>query len=300
MDWVTVYCAVDDFCKVFEPQWRARLVTEGERQRQRAGRLSLSEMLTIMIGFHTSGYRTFKMYYMSLRAPSNRDFPDLVSYTRFVELKPTLTVPLFAYLTSCFGEITGVAYIDSTALKVCGNKRISRNRVFAGHAQIGKTTMGWFFGFKLHLVISHQGELLGVRVTPGNVDDRAPVPEMCRNIVGKLFGDKGYISKELTRDLMSHGLRLVTGLRKNMREQLLPLIDKLLLRKRSVIETVIGQLKQILHIDHTRHRSPTNFLVNLLAGLAAYAHQPNKPSILLAPEEIQQLATLEAGQMIVA
>ena len=300
MDWVTLYCAVDDFCKVFEPLWRARMIADGERRRQRSGRLSLSEQLTIIIGFHTSGFRTFKKYYLSLLATSKRDFPHLISYSRFVELKPSLIAPLCAYLTSCFGEITGIAYVDSTALKVCGNKRITRNRVFAEHAQIGKTTMGWFFGFKLHLVINHQGELLGVRVTPGNVDDRTPVPEMCQNIDGKLFGDKGYISKELTRDLMSHGLRLVTGLRKNMREQLLPLIDKLLLRKRSVIETVIGQLKQILHIDHTRHRSPTNFLVNLLAGLAAYTHQPNKPSILLAPEEFQQLATLEASQMIVA
>ena len=160
--------------------------------------------------------------------------------------------------------------------------------------------MGWFFGFKLHFIINHQGELLGVRVTPGHVDDRAPVPEMCDDIVGKLFGDIGSISQNLTLEFMEQGLRLITGLRQNMREQLLPLVDKLLLRKRSVIETVIGQLKQTLHIDHTRHRSPTNFLVNLLAGLVAYQHLPHKPSIRLSPEEIKHLTTLESGQMIVA
>ena len=240
------------------------------------------------------------MYYMSLLSTALRDFPQLISYGRFVEIEPRLTGPLAVYLMSCFGEVTGVSYVDSTALKVCGNKRISRNRVFADQAKIGKTTMGWFFGFKLHIVISHRGELLGIRITPGNCDDRSPVPGMCQDIVGKTFGDKGYISQSLTENLMEHGLRLVTGLRKNMREQLLPLIDKLLLRKRSIIETVIGQLKQTLHIDHTRHRSPANFLVNLLAGLVAYSHKPHKPSILLSPEEYQHLTALESGQMLIA
>ena len=170
-------------------------------------------------------------------------------------------------------------YRSTTSLKVCKNKRIARNRVFAGVAARGKTTIGWFYGFKLHLVINDQGELLGVRLTPGNCDDRKPVEQMTGGLVGKLFGDKGYISKDLFEKLFSRGLQLITTLRKNMKPKLLPLWDKLMLRKRSLIETVNDQLKNISQIEHTRHRSVSGFMVNLLAGLIGYTHQPKKPAI---------------------
>lgn len=300
MDWDALYCAVDDFCKAFETVWRARMIGSGERKRQRASRLSLSEMLTIVVGFHESGYRTFKWYYMSLLEGHSQEFPNLISYSRFVECLPHLTGPMAAYLMSRFGEVTGIAFIDSSALAVCGNKRITRNRVFEGHAKLSRTTIGWFFGFKVHLIINDRGELLSIRVTPGNVDDRTPVCSMCRNLIGKLFGDKGYLSTQLTATLLDQGIRLVTGLRKNMKEKLLPLWDKLLLRKRSLIETVIDQLKNISQIQHTRHRSPANYLVNILAGLAAYTHQPKKPSLNLTPEEIQQLEALSDAQLLIA
>jgi hypothetical protein len=193
MDWDELYCAVDDFCNAFEATWRSRMITDGEPRRNRSAQLSLSEMLTIMIGFHMSGYRTFKMYYMFLETNHRQDFPDLISYSRFIQWMPSLTGPLAAYLMSRFGEITGIAFVDSTALAVCGNKRIRRNRVFQGQAKISRTTIGWFFGFKVHLIINDRGELLNIRVTQGNVDDRSPVREMCRNLIGKIFGDKGYI-----------------------------------------------------------------------------------------------------------
>lgn len=300
MDWEALYCAVDDFCKAFEAIWRSRMIADGERRRTRSSQLSLSEMLTIMIGFHSSNCRTFKGYYLSLLADRRKDFPNLISYPRFVEWMPSLTGPMAAYLMSRFGEVTGIAFVDSTALAVCGNKRISRNRVFQSRAKISRTTIGWFFGFKVHVVINDRGELLGIRVTPGNVDDRSPVREMCRGLIGKLFGDKGYLSQKLTEDLLQHGLRLVTSLRKNMREKLMPLWDKLMLRKRSLIETVIDQLKNISQIQHTRHRSPTNYLVNVLAGLVAYTHQAKKPSLHLTPEQTQQLERLAESQLMVA
>ena len=300
MDWVELFCEVDDFCQDFEPRWRQRLIAEGDRKRQRESQLVLSEILTILIGFHQSGFRTFKAYYLNLLTHHTAEFPKLVSYQRFVELTPGALLPLAGYLLTRFGEITGIAFVDSTKLAVCGNKRIRRNRVFADQARIGKTTMGWFFGFKVHLVINDRGELLGVRITAGNVDDRSPVRRMCRGLFGKLFGDKGYISGELTADLMQQGLRLVTGLRKNMREQLLPLWDKLMLRKRSLIETVIDQLKNISQIEHTRHRSPINFLVNLFAGLIAYTHQPKKPSLNLNSKESQQLQLLVPAMTLIA
>ena len=145
--------------------------------------------------------------------------------------------------------------------------------------------MGWFYGFKLHLVINEQGELLAVQLTPGNVDDRAPVSKLTKGILGKLFGDKGYISSKLFAELWNRGLQLVTHICRNMHNKLMPLMDKILLRKRSLIETVNDQLKNIAQIEHTRHRSVTNFLVNLVSGLISYTFQPKKPSLRLSNQE---------------
>ena len=216
-------------------------------------------------------------------------FPGLVSYARFVRLMSALVVPLCAYLQTCYGQDTGIAFIDSTALAVCGNKRIQRNQVFHGLAKLGKTTIGWFFGFKLHLVINECGELLAVQLTPGNTDDRQPVPHLTRGLFGKLFGDKGYISADLFHTLWKQGVQLITSLRRNMKNVLMPLMDKILLRKRSLIETVNDQLKNIAQIDHTRHRSVFNFMVNLVAGLISYTRQPKKPTLRLHERDRQAL-----------
>jgi uncharacterized membrane protein (UPF0136 family) len=292
MDFTELFCDVDDFCQIFEPFWRQKRITSGERHRQRAAALSLSEQMTIMIAFHASNHRDFKHYYLMLMLFHRADFPKLVSYSRFVQFMPGLLVPLCAYLQTRYGQNTGIAFIDSTALAVCGNKRIRRNRVFAGIAKRGKTTMGWFFGFKLHLVINECGDLLGVTFTPGNVDDRVPVPSLTRRIAGKLFGDKGYISAELFQLLWERGIQLITSIRKNMKNTLMPLMDKILLRKRSLIETVNDQLKNIAQIEHTRHRSVGNFMVNLVAGLIGYTHQAKKPALRIPPKERQTLIAL--------
>lgn len=173
--------------------------------------------------------------------------------------------------------------MDSTALAVCHNRRIVQHRVFRGLAQRGKTSLGWFYGFKLHVVINHQGELLACQLTPGNTDDRRPVPKLAERLWGRLFGDKGYLSQPLTHELLrTRQLRLITHLKRKMVNRLLLLHDKLLLGRRAIMETVFDQLKHLMHIEHTRHRSATNFAVNLLAGLLAYCHQPTKPSIYRA------------------
>lgn len=129
--------------------------------------------------------------------------------------------------------------------------------------------MGWFYGFKLHLLINDQGEMLALCLTHANIGDRKPVPHLARKLWGKLFGDKGDISQALFEHLFEHGLHLITPIRKNMKNRLMPLIDKLLVRKRAIIETINDQLKNISQIEHLRHRSTTNFLVNLVAGLIA-------------------------------
>lgn len=155
----------------------------------------------------------------------------------------------------------------------------------------GKTSVGWCFGFKLHLVINECGELLGVRLTPGNTDDRRPVPALVKTLSGKLIGDRGYISGALTALLCEQGLQLVTKIKSNLRQKFLPVFDRLLLRKRAIIETVIEQLKNISQVEHSHHRSVMNFIVNVVAGLIAYTFRGKKPMLNI---EVKELALLTA------
>lgn len=283
MSLLELFCDVDDFCLEFEPKWQAHLLNSGVRRRNRCAGLCLSEIMTILIHFHESRYRDFKNYYTRyVQEHLSREFPGLVSYQRFVELIPRALVSLAFYLRRSFGHCTGISFIDSTPLAVCRNQRINRHKVFAGLATRGKTSMGWFFGFKLHLVVNDQGELLGCYLTAGNIDDRKPALHLAKELFGKLIGDKGYISQELTAQLMETlGVHLITFLRSNMKGRLAAQNDVVLLRKRTIIETINDQLKNISQIEHSRHRSPVNFIINLFAGLIAYCRQPKKPSLHL-------------------
>ena len=278
-----LFVHVDDFYQAFLPTMKQHVLSSGAIKRHRERSLAVSEVMTILIHFHQSHYRNFKAYYCEHVLPHLRsEFPGLVSYTRFVDFIPSALIPLCAYFRqSCLGDCTGVSFIDSTSLDVCLNQRIASHKVFAGLAGRGKTSTGWFFGFKLHLVINDRGELLNVRLTPGNVDDRKPVPKLVRKLFGKVFGDKGYISQPLYELLrQTFGIQLVTKLRSNAKNRLpMSLMDRILLRKRAIIECVIDQLKNISQIEHSRHRSVTSFLVNILCGLIAYTRQPKKPSL---------------------
>jgi hypothetical protein len=284
MSILDLYCSVDAFWQVFEPLWVQEQMANG-RRRRRATRLSYSEIMTILILFQASGYRTFKGFYTHyVQTQLRAEFPHLLSYTRFVALIPRVVVPLAVYVHTQLGACTGISFVDSTSLSVCKNARIAQHRVFRVDARRGKTSVGWFYGFKLHLVVNDRGELLAFCLTPGNVDDRRPVPRLVRRLFGKLFGDRGYISQALAERLFTtQGLLLITKVRKNMRERLLAYTDKLLLRKRALIESVNDQLKNVCQIEHARHRSPYNFVAHLLAGLAAYCHQAKKPSLHREP-----------------
>ena len=279
MDLTTIFCDIDDFVKSLEKQNKQNFIGF---QRSNCGpkpRMSLGEIMTIIIYHHHTRFRDFKTFYMYLQTYGTHDFPHLLSYNRFVEWIPYCLIPLTAYLNSRKGKCTGISFIDSTPLRVCKNKRISRNRVFKGIAAKGKSSMGWFFGFKLHVVINEVGDILSFKLTRGNVDDRVPVKELAKHLVGKLYGDKGYIGKKLFEELFSSGLQLVAGIRANMKGRLLPLEDKIMLRKRSLIETVNDQFKNVCDIEHSRHRSPINFLVNVVSALVSYTWLPTKPSI---------------------
>jgi transposase len=283
MDIVTIFCDIDDFCQSLLAREHPQLPAHSGSKKRRASSLSLSEVMTILVWFHASHYRTFKHYYLdSVLSGKRAEFPGLPSYTRFVELIPLTLLPLCAYLQTRKGQPTGIQFIDSLPIRVCHNRRIPSHKVFAGLAQRGKGSMGWFYGFKLHLIINERGEVLGLTLTPGNTDDRRPVVKLVRQLWGKLFGDRGYIGQELFEQLWTGGLQLITKLKRNMKNKLMPVLDKLLLRKRALIECVNDQRKNISQIEHTRHRSAANGIINMLAAVAAYTFQPKKPALDLS------------------
>lgn len=294
---IQLFCLIDDFCKTFEPQWKKKLIENVDKQKlkkvTRSCGLSLSEIMTILVHFHQSGYRTFKHYYtFYVQGTLRKYFRTLPSYSRMVQLTASALFPLFCFLQSMLGTCSGISFIDSTLLTVCHNRRISSHKVFKGAAKRAKTSTGWFFGFKLHLVINQKGEILAYQLTEGNIDDRKPVKGLCKKMFGKIFGDKGYLSSHLFRELYEQGLEMITKLKRNMKNKLMSLWDKLLLRKRGLIESVHNRLKNGSQIEHHRHRSRTNFIVNILCGLAAYTVNPMKPELNLFENEQKQLISL--------
>ena len=278
-----LFVCLDDFAKTFEAWERERLIPNG-RKRRRKGKLSLGEALFIMVLFHLSPFKDFKHFWVHGVEQKYRNcFGNLPSYGRFVSLMPRLFAPLAVLMHSLSGKETGVYIADSTKLAVCANPRISRNRTFKGLAARGHSTLGWFFGFKLHVVMNNRGELMAIKITPGNTDDRAPLPDMVAGLKGKLLADKGYISKKLFDKLWAQSLHLITGIRRNMKNYLMPMIDKILLRKRFVVETLFDKLKSDMGLEHTRHRSPTNAFVHILSCLAAYMLSKNKVAMKGVP-----------------
>jgi hypothetical protein len=277
-----LFCDVDDFCKEFKPEIDKKMLMSGERRRNRERSMTVSEMMTILIAFHQSSYRNFKAFYcLHVSQYWRGEFPSLLSYNRFVQLMPSVGIYLAVYVkTRCFGNCTGVSFIDSTSLVVCENPRIHCHKVFAGLAERGKSSTGWFFGFKLHLVVNEKGEILNIKLTPGNVDDRKPVPDLLKDFFGCVYGDKGYISGSLTAYLLvEHGIRFITKLKSNMKNRIMLYLDRIMLRRRAIIETIIDQLKNISQIEHSRHRSLNNFIINVLCGVIAYCLRPVKPSL---------------------
>lgn len=275
----SIFCVVDEFMLEFQKYLDQNSI--GHKPKRKPS-LSKSEVMTIMILFQLSGVRCFKWFYKQyLQKHLSEDFPNLVSYNRFVELQKTVVLPMVVFAkTCCLGQCTGISFVDSTPIRVCKNKRISNNKVFKQIAALGKSTMGWFYGFKLHIVVNETGQILDFQITQANVDDRTPLKgNLLKHIWGKLYADKGYISKTLSELLFTDGIQLVNGIRKNMKNVLMPLHDKIMLRKRSIIETINDQLKNICMIEHSRHRSFHNFINNIVAGIIAYSFLPKKPAV---------------------
>lgn len=279
---IAIFCDIDDFCKEYEIYCTTHLLMDKDHVVPRTS-MSLSEIMTIVVYFHLSHYRTFKWYYKNHVSEHLREyFPHLVSYSRFVEIMQSAVVPLTVYLMSKrLGKCSGISFVDSTTLAVCDPHRIYSHRVFSGLAQRGKSSTGWFYGFKLHLAINDRGEILAFCLTAGNIDDRngKVLDRLTREMYGKLFADRGYLSAKLFEKLWERKIQLITKLKKNMKNKLMDYTDKVLLRKRAVIEAVNDFLKNICQIEHSRHRSVAGFLVNVIAALTAYSFLPSKPSL---------------------
>lgn len=289
-----IYVSIDDFYLQFKKEMEKHQLANITKKRNRAYRMSPSEVMTIMVLFHLSNFKDMKHFYLIyIKDHLKAEFPRTVSYNRFVELMQSVVFPLAIYLkTQQMGQCTGISFVDSTPLRVCHNRRIHSHKVFSGIARRGHCSIGWFFGFKLHLIINEKGDLLNFVITLGNVDDREPLVagKMLKNIWGKLFGDKGYLSQELFETLFVSGIHLITKIRNNMKNTLMNVNDKILLRKRALVESVHDELKNICQIEHSRHRSFVNFITNLLAGLTAYSFLPKKPAIKCNFEFTNQLA----------
>lgn len=275
-----IFYLTDEFCLQFDKSISNHSLGN---QAKRKPRMSQSEVITIVVMFHYGAFKNLKHFYLHyIKEHLSADFPNTVSYNRFVELVQSTVLPMTLFLkTCCLGECTGISFVDSTPIRVCKNKRIPRHKVFDGLAQRGKSTMGYFFGFKLHFVINDKGEILNFVITPGNTDDREPLRDkrFIEKLKGKLYADKGYISQQLTEVLFVDGLHLITQIRNNMKNVFMEMKDKIMLRKRSVIETINDELKNICSIEHSRHRSFGNFVTNLISGLIAYCFFPKKPAI---------------------
>src|SRR3954454_11131790 len=210
----------DDFCQGFYPRWEAWLLTEGSAPSKKRGPeagVADSEIMTIVVLYHSSHFKNFKTFYEGVVLALLRSaFPKAPCYARFIALTSHVWVPLTVFLLSRMGRRTGIYYIDSTALPVCHDRRIDRHKVFTDLATRGKTSIGWFFGFKLHLVFNHERQIVALKLTSGNVNDTTPVPDLTQDLIGKLFGDKGYVGKDLAERLLRRGLALMTRVRRNM------------------------------------------------------------------------------------
>ena len=282
---VEIFFIVDEFCKEFKKVMEGHQMPAdpSKKRRNRAFTMSDSEVITIMIMFHQSHCRDLKFFYINyIQVHCKSDFPETVSYNRFVELQQKALFPMVSFLQfCCLGKCTGISIIDSTPIRVCHIKREKSHKVFKGMATKGKSTIGWFFGFKLHLVVNDKGEIIEFTITQANVDDRVPLANrrFHERLFGKLFGDKGYISQDLFDRLFINDIHLITKPRKNMKNSLMHLHDKIILRKRAIIETINDLLKNGCQIEHTRHRCLSNFVGNLISGLIAYNLAPKKPSL---------------------
>lgn len=287
---IELYIEVDDLYKSFI----AYKQTRGDyvKRRKVSADLSGPEVCTILVNYNYSGYKCFEYYYREfIRKDYRGYFPDAPCYETFLGYIPKAADLIYLWLlhSTAGSKRTGMYFIDSKKLEVCHLRREKSHKVFKGVARKGKTSTGWFFGLKVHLVINNLGQIVSFDLTPGNVADNNQ--ELLQKLLGKLdgvcVGDKGYLTK-LFAFFFENGLHLVTKPRKNMKKK--PVEDKFnrLINKRAVVESVFDILATVCDIEHSRHRSPVNAAVHIFSALIAYQYMEQKPCVFY-PSISQQI-----------
>lgn len=279
MDLVTIFCQVDDFCKLYKEYAQENLLpfenigcVKGKRQRN----MTTSEVMSVLIyyGSCSESFKTLSAFYEYTYDELKSAFPGLLSYGRIIELKQEIMIPMTSLLVSIFSECSGISYVDSTAIHACHVKREHSHRVLKDIAAKGKTTYGWFYGTKLHAILNEFSELVYCCFTSGNIADNNNdlMRKFASKLWGKMFGDRGYIvNKPLWQELYEGGLQVIYNIRSNMKNILIPLCDKLLLLKRSnIAEGAFSKLKHRMSLQDTRLRSVYGYVVNGLSMLIAY------------------------------
>ena len=276
-------CQFDDFCQAFGPHWKARLLSQEAQPAKKRGPqagLADSEIMTILVLYHSWHFKAF--YEGVVLTLLRSACPKAPCYARFITLTHHVWVPLTVFLLTRMGRKTGLYYIDSTPLPVCHPRRINRHKVFAGLAKRGKSSVGWFFGFKLPLVFNHERQIVALTLPPGTVNDTTPVSQLTQRLIGKLFGDKGYVGKDLAHRLLRRGLVLMTRVRRNMKRLPVSFLDKALLNGRNIVETIIGHIKEFSSLRLPKHRSVFNAFTHLTAAIVAYQINPLPPKPITA------------------
>jgi len=286
-----IFYYVDEFCKSFE-KWfqKTQLSSRLKRKRKRKKKLNmaLSEIATIVLMFHKSGYRCFKDYYLYLLRSHGNDFRNMVCYDRFTALIRRALPALMMMLNALAGEVTEVMFMDSTPYCVCKIRRCARHKVFAGIAAKSKTSTGWFFGLKLHFLFNSNGEIVRLKVTPGNVDDRSGAKDILSDIVGKVFADRGYLGKEFFAEMFRKRVQVITRIKKNMKNILMDMRDKLLLKKRMIVESIFSSIKSCNTFENSRHRNVDNAFCHILSALIMYQLRSDKPTFFAQTSLLQQ------------
>lgn len=283
---VAIYVEVDDLLKAFE-WWSKEKVFVRLYYPTRTPNLSPSEIATIVIAYHFSGYKCFEYYYKECILKSYLGcFPKAPSYQRFIPYIQRVLPLLFLLLMLKTSQSipTGYYFIDSKKLQVCHLKREKEHKVFKDFARKGKSSTGWFYGLKLHLVINHLGQIVAFRLTPANIADnnQGLLEELLLGLKGKCCGDKGYLTT-LFEHFYEQELHLVVRPKKNMKAKALPAAteDICLLKQRAVIESVNDILATVCNVEHSRHRNPLHGMANILAALIAYQYLPTKPHVFI-------------------
>ena len=276
-----LFCLIDDFFLKFEETYWKFLKQSSQSLRVRTAQLTISEICFIAIWYKCSYFNNFKAFFTWLKADKSYLFKYLPCNQRMIHLINRHELALHAlHVALMKAQDKQYLWIDSTTLPVCKNQRIQRHKSLAQIASRGKSSMGWFYGCKLHIAMNRHGEIACSALSNGHVADIKMVEQLVEGLEGKLYGDRGYISQELKSRLQDQGIDLITYHRKNMQATQLCASDEYHLRQRNKIETLFSLLKGQYNLVTSKARSIHGFLSGIYASLCAYQLiHSNKPTI---------------------